>query len=376
MRILELQRGILRNLRRLRRPAARNRASPTDASMTDLTSSVDGQRARPVLPWSESTETAEDVGSSDESDGSENGELGDIGRAGEGGCDLRVGDTLAFRMPKGGDRRKTSASSDSSGSLSQAQEFSIVVGPSGWLVADATDASVSAHVCLSQHQAQAHGEPLRPAPHQAASTAPPSTAEPRESRVPHHQSDCTEPASGSPGACSSGGSVVQVEPPAAAAALDGSVGHHSMREDVTHDTAGETLHALEARAQRDSSGSYTEELGHAMGRLVLAAEADGVTTDSVPSAPSSLSGAVIEGGEPVPAAGEAAGDTFGDADLIARLERVDALLSGGALCAYAEPAETFARASSGACSDDLEEQGRLGDSEEEEHGDGAREGGE
>ena len=86
-------------------------------------------------------------------------------------------------------------------------------------------------------------------------------------------------------------------------------------------------------------------------------------------------GAVIEEGEPVPAAGEAASDTFGDADLIARLERVDALLSGGALCAYAEPAETFARAPSGACSDDLEEQGRLGDSEEEEHGDGAREGG-
>ena len=251
-------------------------------------------------------------------------------------------------MPKGGDRRKTSASSDSSGSLSQAQEFSIVVGPSGWLVADATDASVSAHVCLSQHQAQAHGVPLRPAPHQAASTAPPSTAEPRESRVPHHQSDCTEPASGSPGACSSGGSVVQVEPLAAAAALDGSVGQ----------------------------GSYTEELGRAMGRLVLAAEGDGVTTDSLPSAPSSLSGAVIEEDEPVPAAGEAAGDTFGDADLIARLERVDRLLRGGALCAYAEPAETFARAPSGACSDDLEEQGRLGDSEEEEHGDGAREGGE
>ena len=348
MRILELQRGILRKLRRLRRPAARNRASPTDASMTDLTYGVDGRRAGPVLPRSESTETAEDVGSSDESDGSENGELGDIGRAGEGGCDLRVGDTLAFRRPKGGDRRKTSASSDSSGSLSQAQEFSIVVGPSGWLVADATDASVSAHVCLSQHQAQAHGVPLRPAPHQAASTAPPSTAEPRESRVPHHQSDCTEPASGSPGACSSGGSVVQVEPLAAAAALDGSVGQ----------------------------GSYTEELGRAMGRLVLAAEGDGVTTDSLPSAPSSLSGAVIEEDEPVPAAGEAAGDTFGDADLIARLERVDALLSGGALCAYAEPAETFARAPSGACSDDLEEQGRLGDSEEEEHGDGAREGGE
>ena len=156
MRILELQRGILRKLRRLRRPAARNRASPTDASMTDLTYGVDGRRAGPVLPRSESTETAEDVDSSDESDGSENGELGDIGRAGEGGCDLRVGDTLAFRRLTGGDRRKTSASSDSSGSLSQAQEFSIVVGPSGWLVADATDASVSAHVCLSQHQAQTH----------------------------------------------------------------------------------------------------------------------------------------------------------------------------------------------------------------------------
>ena len=341
MRILELQRGILRKLRRLRRPAARNRASPTDASMTDLTYGVDGRRAGPVLPRSESTETAEGVDSSDESDGSENGELGDIGRAGEGGCDLRVGDTLAFRRLTGGDRRKTSASSDSSGSLSQAQ-----------------------------------GEPLLPAPHQAASAAPPSTAEPRESRVPHHESDCTEPDSGSPGACSSGDSVVQVEPPAAAAALDGSVGHYNMREDVTHDTAGETLHAIEARAQRDSSGSYTEELGHAMGRLVLAAEGDGVTTDSLPSAPSSLSGAVIEEGEPVPAAGEAASDTFGDADLIARLERVDALLSGGALCAYAEPAETFARAPSGACSDDLEEQGRLGDSEEEERGDGAREGGE
>ena len=364
------------------------------------------------------------VDSRDESDGSDNGELGDIGRAGGGGCDLRVGHTLVFRSPKGGDGRKTAASSASPESLSQAQEVSIAVGPSGWLVADA---SVSAQVCRGQHQAQTHGEPLVPAPHQAASTAPPSTAEPRESLVTHHQpqppqplmqtaaqataaparsecseavppvktapSDCTEPSSGAPGACSSGSSSGDdsVEPPATAGAFDGSVGHHNkafdgsvgrhnVRHDVTHDPADETLHALEPRARRDSSGSYSQELGHAMGRPVLAAEADGVTTDRMPSAPSRLSGSVIEVGEHVPAAGEAARDTFGDADLIARLERVDALLSGGALCAYAEPAETFARVPSGACSDDLEfyieEQGRLGDSEEEEHGGSAREGGE